>query len=80
VEFATQRLASDHRVLAAMSIPLLQIADATTRRIQAQGITRIGLLVKPADSPVPVFDTTRIHAEAAVEWALSDGEFTENSG
>jgi aspartate racemase len=35
------------------------------------GCTEIGLLVKPDDSPVPLFDTTRIHAEAAVKWALS---------
>ncbi len=34
------------------------------------GCTEIGLLVKPADSPVPLFDTTRIHALAAVEVAL----------
>lgn len=35
------------------------------------GCTEIMLLVKPADSPVPLFDTTRIHAEAAVDRALS---------
>ncbi len=35
------------------------------------GCTEIGLLVKPQDSPVPLFDTTRLHAEAAVEWSLS---------
>jgi aspartate racemase len=34
------------------------------------GCTEIPLLVKPADSPVPLFDTTRIHAEAAVDLAL----------
>jgi aspartate racemase len=34
------------------------------------GCTEIGLLVKPEDSPVPLFDTTQIHAEAAVEFAL----------
>ncbi|RPJ38498.1 MAG: amino acid racemase, partial [Chloroflexi bacterium] len=34
------------------------------------GCTEIGLLVKQTDSPVPLFDTTRIHAEAAVDWAL----------
>lgn len=34
------------------------------------GCTEIGLLVGPEDSPVPLFDTTRIHAEAAVDWAL----------
>lgn len=34
------------------------------------GCTEIGLLVHAEDSPVPLFDTTRIHAEAAVEYAL----------
>ncbi|KAK5107412.1 hypothetical protein LTR62_001316 [Meristemomyces frigidus] len=35
------------------------------------GCTEIMLLVKQADSPVPLFDTTGIHAEAAVDRALS---------
>ena len=35
------------------------------------GCTEIGLLIKPEDSTLPVFDTTRIHAERAVELALS---------
>jgi aspartate racemase len=34
------------------------------------GCTEITLLVGAADTTVPVFDTTRIHAEAAVEFAL----------
>lgn len=34
------------------------------------GCTEIGLLVGEKDSPLPVFDTTRIHAEAAVNVAL----------
>ena len=34
------------------------------------GCTEIGLLVGPEDASVPVFDTTRIHVEAAVDWAL----------
>ncbi len=34
------------------------------------GCTEIGLLVGPADAPVPVFDTTVIHAASAVEFAL----------
>lgn len=34
------------------------------------GCTEITLLVKPEDSRVPQFDTTRIHCEAAVEMAL----------
>jgi len=36
------------------------------------GCTEIGLLVGAEDSPVPVFDTTKIHAEAAVEFALEE--------
>ena len=35
------------------------------------GCTEIGLLVKQEDSPVPLFDTTEIHAKAAVRYALS---------
>lgn len=34
------------------------------------GCTEIGLLIKPKDSALPVFDTTRIHAEAAASMAL----------
>lgn len=34
------------------------------------GCTEIMLLIGEADSPVPVFDTTTLHAEAAVEKAL----------
>ena len=34
------------------------------------GCTEIGLLVKEGACPVPIFDTTRIHAVAAVEYAL----------
>jgi len=34
------------------------------------GCTEIGLLVGEKDCPVPVFDTTRIHAEAAVDFSL----------
>ena len=35
------------------------------------GCTEIMLLVRPEDSPVPMFDTTAIHAEAIVEACLS---------
>jgi aspartate racemase len=34
------------------------------------GCTEIPLLIKQADSSIPVFDTTLIHASAGVEWAL----------
>lgn len=36
------------------------------------GCTEITLLVDAADSPLPLFDTTAIHAEAAVTRALED--------
>ena len=36
------------------------------------GCTEIGLLIEPQHSPIPSFDTTRLHACAAVEWALSE--------
>ena len=35
------------------------------------GCTEIALLVKPQDAAVPLFDTTRIHARTAAQWALS---------
>ena len=36
------------------------------------GCTEIGLLVGKADAAVPLFDTTLIHAKAAVELALNE--------
>ncbi len=35
------------------------------------GCTEISLLVRPDDASVPLLDTTAIHAERAVEWALA---------
>jgi aspartate racemase len=63
-----------------------QIKDASRdvfkeiiRRLQgrgAQGIilgcTEIPLIVKPEDSGLPLFDTTALHAKAAVDLALQD--------
>ncbi|HZZ09845.1 MAG TPA: aspartate/glutamate racemase family protein [Paraburkholderia sp.] len=34
------------------------------------GCTEITLLIKPEDTSLPVFDTTALHAQAAVEWAI----------
>ena len=36
------------------------------------GCTEIGMLVHEKDCRVPLYDTTRIHAEAAVEYALAE--------
>ena len=34
------------------------------------GCTEIGLLIKPGDCPIRSYDTTYLHALAAVDWAL----------
>ncbi|OON93281.1 MAG: aspartate racemase [Candidatus Epulonipiscioides saccharophilum] len=36
------------------------------------GCTEIGLLIKPEHSPIPVFDTTKIHADKAVLMLLDE--------
>jgi aspartate racemase len=50
------------------------VSDLVAR--QAEGVilgcTEIGLLLRPEDAPVPVFDTATIHAEAAAHYALAD--------
>ncbi len=60
------------------------VSDASRRRYQAiidrlaargaeaviLGCTEITLLIKPSDSPIPVLDTTALHADAAVRFAL----------
>ena len=50
------------------------IGDLIARGAQGiiLGCTEIDLLIKPGDVTVPLFDTTEIHAAAAVEYALSD--------
>ncbi|MBD0267727.1 MAG: aspartate/glutamate racemase family protein [Cyanobacteria bacterium Co-bin8] len=54
-----------------------QYVDVMTRLVQAGaegiilGCTEIELLVKDKDVVVPLFPTTRIHAEAAVEFAIA---------
>ena len=36
------------------------------------GCTEIALLVEPDDAPVPLFDTTDLHARSVARWALDD--------
>ena len=36
------------------------------------GCTEIGLLISQADTELPVFDTTQIHAARAAEWAVTE--------
>jgi aspartate racemase len=62
---------------------IVEASRAEYRRAMAQlvsqgagaiilGCTEITLLVDQGDATVPLFDTTAIHARAAVEWALQD--------
>lgn len=50
------------------------IEDLVAQGAQAivLGCTEIGMLVGAHDSPMPLFDTTALHAQAAVDWALTD--------
>jgi aspartate racemase len=43
------------------------------------GCTEIMLLISQDDSPVPVFDTTKLHVLAAVDMALADAIFEQRS-
>jgi aspartate racemase len=62
------------KVLPASRLEYKRVIDALVEN-GAEGIilgcTEIGLLVKDTDSSVALFDTTRIHAEAAVRWAIN---------
>ncbi|MCK7593775.1 aspartate/glutamate racemase family protein [Pseudomarimonas salicorniae] len=74
-----------HRVIYE-ELCLGEIREASRRRFReiirqlaaegAQGLilgcTEIGLLISPEDSPIPVFDSTALHALQAVDWALGD--------
>ena len=48
------------------------MADLVTQGAQAiiLGCTEMALLVTQADASVPLFDTTTLHAQSAVDWAL----------
>ena len=38
------------------------------------GCTEIGLLIGPADTDLPVFDSTKLHATAAVDFACAEDQ------
>jgi aspartate racemase len=51
------------------------VADLVAQGAQGVilGCTEIGMLLRPEDAAVPLFDTAAIHAEAAAAWALGVG-------
>lgn len=55
-------------------LPAEAIANLAARGAQAiiLGCTEIGLLIKPEHSHLPLLDTTELHAQAAVAFALGD--------
>ena len=61
-------------IISAESLRVYQqvIASLMARGAQAVilGCTEIGLLIKPEHSPLPLFDSTELHAQAAVAFAL----------
>ena len=58
-----------------------QIIDELVRKEGAQGVvagcTEIELLIKEDDIGLPIFDTARIHAEKAVDWAIEHGKLDQ---
>jgi aspartate racemase len=50
------------------------VDDLVARHVEGVilGCTEIGLLLRPEDAPVPLFDTATIHAEAAAHYALAE--------
>lgn len=50
---------------------IARLVDAGAQSV-ILGCTEIMLLVRPEDSTVPLFDTTALHAHAAIEMALAD--------
>jgi len=62
-------LRADSRATYAQIMERLHVAGAQGVIL---GCTEITLLVKPGDTALPIFDTTAIHAEAAVALALQE--------
>jgi aspartate racemase len=58
----------------ASRLAVIAIAERQVTEQGADGVilgcTEFGLLVEPADLPVPMFDTTVIHAQAGMDFAL----------
>ncbi len=54
---------------------MVEIVESAVRGEGVDGVilgcTEFGLLLKPGDLPVPMFDTAELHARAAMEFALA---------
>ena len=56
-------------------VAIIQRMQAAGAQCIILGCTEIGMLLANADLPLPAFDTTVIHAEAAADWAMQGIEF-----
>ena len=77
---AVHRIIYDELVRGIITEPAREIYRAVIQRLADRGAqaiilgcTEIMLLIGQPDSPVPLFDTTTLHALAAVEAALAEG-------
>jgi aspartate racemase len=55
-----------------MFVSVIEEAIAAGAEGVILGCTEIGLLIQQADAAIPVFDTTEIHSQKAVEQALAE--------
>ncbi|MGE3241847.1 MAG: aspartate/glutamate racemase family protein [Pirellulales bacterium] len=55
---------------------IAMIRDLASQGVEAValGCTELCLLIKPEDTHLPLYDTTRIHAEAILKYALNDAQ------
>jgi len=70
-ELSAGRFTDEHRDLFGGAV-----RDLVARGAEAVilGCTELSMILSPADSPVPLWDTARIHATAAADYALADDE------
>ena len=52
-------------------IRIIETLKAQGAQAVILGCTEIGLLINEENSPLPVFDTTLLHIDAAVAWMLA---------
>ena len=74
---ALHRIIYEELCVGIISVQSRQVYQRVIRSLQARGAqavilgcTEIGLLIKPEHSPLPLLDTTELHARAAVAFAL----------
>ena len=68
-ELCLGKIRSASRIIYQRCIEDLEAAGAQAVIL---GCTEIAMLISPEDSPLPLFDTTRLHARAAVAAAIAD--------